>query len=116
VKDDRAAMRELGRVMSKAGILLVQVPILRDVTLEDYEITDPAYRLQVFGQSDHVRAYGVDFVDRLVEAGFSVRIDDFAAKLSDRMLRRYGLVRDELIYVCTPKHASQSSGLRRATR
>ncbi len=104
VPGDRAAMRELRRILRNGGLLLVQVPIDRDVTFEDLSITDPAARLQLFGQDDHVRAYGRDFVDRLKETGFIVQTDDFAAHLSDEMIRRHGLLRDELIYACNPNH------------
>ncbi len=107
VVNDRGAIKELHRILSNDGLLLVQVPIDRDVTLEDPSVTDPEDRKRLFGQEDHVRAYGKDFVDRLVEAGFVVQIDDFAATLPDDVIRRYGLTHNELIYACDPDHEVQ---------
>lgn len=101
VVDDQRAMRELRRVMSVSGCLLVQVPIERDATLEDPTATDPASRLQLFGQEDHVRSYGRDFALRLMAAGLEVREDPFAARLPEEAIRRFGLVRDETIFMCT---------------
>jgi len=73
VKDDRAALRELRRVLAPGGWAVFMVPIIAERTWEDPSITDPAERLKHFGQKDHVRAYGLDFVDRLTEAGFNAR-------------------------------------------
>lgn len=73
VKDDRRAMREFFRVLSDRGWAILLVPIISERTFEDPTITDPAERLKIFGQEDHVRNYGPDYVDRLREAGFAVQ-------------------------------------------
>jgi SAM-dependent methyltransferase len=57
VTDDRLAMRELCRVL-KPGI------------------TDPSGRERTFGQRDHVRVYGLDYTERLGNAGFTVDVID----------------------------------------
>lgn len=73
VGDDRRAIRELRRVLKPGGVLLTQHPVHpHPVTLEDPAVTDPADRLRVFGQEDHVRKYGQDFIDRL-RASFAVQ-------------------------------------------
>lgn len=72
VPDDRKAMRELHRVMKPGGWGSVQVPMSGDATQEDPSITDPEERRRLYGQDDHVRQYGRDFVQRLQEAGFDV--------------------------------------------
>ena len=73
VPDDRKAMRELRRVMNPDGWAVLLVPITLENTFEDSSVTDPAERERLFGQDDHVRRYGPDFVDRLREAGFTVK-------------------------------------------
>jgi SAM-dependent methyltransferase len=78
VPDDRKAMRELHRVLSPGGWAVLLVPITAEKTYEDPSITEPEDRLRAFGQEDHVRRYGPDYVDRLAEAGFHVRM--FTAK------------------------------------
>ena len=74
IPDDRQAMRELRRVLTPHGYAVFLVPITAATTFEDPTITDPRQRLLAFGQEDHVRRYGPDFVDRVREAGFTVRV------------------------------------------
>ena len=100
VPDDRAAMRELHRVMRPNGWAIMQVPIKGERTFEDFSITTPEGRLAAFGQHDHVRMYGRDYRDRLTEAGFDVAVDAMARQLPDETARRLGVQRDEEIYVC----------------
>jgi SAM-dependent methyltransferase len=99
VPDDRKAMHELARVLKPSGWALIAVPILRDKTFEDWKVTTPDERERVFGQFDHVRIYGLDFVDRLRESGFDATIDKFPRSFSEEMVRRYGLSRED-IYLC----------------
>jgi len=74
VPDDRAAISELHRVLRRGGWGILMTPILREVTDEDPTVTDPGERARRWGQSDHVRRYGWDYVDRLRAAGFEVEV------------------------------------------
>ena len=74
VQDDKRAMREFYRVLKQDGWAILLVPITADITFEDPLIVNPCERLRVFGQKDHVRRYGPDYVDRLRDAGFKVTI------------------------------------------
>ena len=78
VPDDRGAMRELRRVLRPGGWALLQVPLdpNKAGTVEDPSVSDPQEMLRRFGQEDHVRIYGLDYADRLREAGFSVQLLD----------------------------------------
>lgn len=78
VEDDRQAMREFHRVLKDDGWAILLVPITAERTLEDPSIVDPEERLRVFGQEDHVRRYGPDYLDRLREAGFKVTVSTVA--------------------------------------
>jgi hypothetical protein len=49
----------------------IQVPIWVQRTFEDQTKRTPKERLEAFYQSDHVRLYGLDIVERFEEAGFS---------------------------------------------
>jgi hypothetical protein len=40
-----------------------------------------------------------------MEAGFSVTVDPFVRELDDRTVKRFGLWRDEYVYLC-PKEAT----------
>jgi len=104
VNDDRRGMREFRRVLKPGGWAILLVPITVDATFEDPTVTDPAERLRLFGQDDHVRRYGPDYVDRLREAGFAVtttRISDLA---SPQEAERMGLTPAAgEIHLCTIK-------------
>ena len=72
VSNAKAWHGELARILRPHGWAALLVPITVPETIEDPSVTDPAERLKRFGQEDHVRAYGLDFADRLREAGFTV--------------------------------------------
>ena len=93
VGDDRAAIAEMKRVAKPGGRALIQSPVNYEQaeTFEAPEITDPAERLRLFSQDDHVRVYGPDLKSRLQEAGFEVSIFD-AAELGTEANDRFGLV------------------------
>jgi SAM-dependent methyltransferase len=91
VPDDRRAMREFARVLKPDGWAILLVPISREKTYEDPSIQTPEARRMAFGQADHVRIYGNDYVDRLAESGFKVKricLEDF---LSPQKIKTYGL-------------------------
>ncbi len=83
VRDDRAAMREMFRVLKPGGRALIMVPISDGPTLEDPAVIDPAERERLYLQSDHVRLYGLDDLrERLAAHGFEVEVS-FARELVD---------------------------------
>jgi SAM-dependent methyltransferase len=89
VNDDRAAMRELHRILRPGGWGIAMVPVnSKAVFDEDPGVTDIGERWRRFGQFDHVRTYTrYDFVRRLTEAGFVVRqlgIEHFGAETFSR--------------------------------
>jgi SAM-dependent methyltransferase len=104
IPDDHRAMCELRRVLKPGGWAILQVPLdpQRERTYEDPRITDPAERLVHFGEKDHVRQYGRDYVERLERAGFQVAVDSYVRTLPGDEVRRYGLASHEDIYVCRP--------------
>ncbi|MEA2308499.1 MAG: hypothetical protein QOI65_785, partial [Thermoleophilaceae bacterium] len=75
VADDGRAIKELRRVLRSAGMAVLQQPVddRLERTREDPG-APPAERLRQFGQEDHVRIYGRDFVERLRAAGFEVEV------------------------------------------
>lgn len=74
VRADTTAIREFHRVLSPGGAAVIQVPIWRQRTYEDVTKTTAADRLEAFYQTDHVRLYGFDIVDRFEEIGFSAEV------------------------------------------
>jgi len=43
----------------------------------------------------------LDYKNRLEQAGFSVKVDDYVKQLNDVVVRKYGLMKDENIYFCS---------------
>jgi len=89
VPSDLAAMRELHRILRPRGTAILTVPQKDSpaTTDEDSSVTAPAERERRFGQRDHVRIFGDDFLDRLGQTGFKpaiVSIESFPAEIAKR--------------------------------
>jgi SAM-dependent methyltransferase len=99
IDDDRRAIGELFRVLRPGGVALLTVPLnpTRPATYEDAAITGAAERHAHFNASDHRRYYGLDFADRLTEAGFQVE----TFRLPPPQEVRFGLLPMEWLYVAT---------------
>lgn len=98
VEDDITAMKEIYRVLKPEGIAILQVPLALDLkeTYENPTITTPEGRFNSYGQSNHVRLYGMDYPKRLETAGFSVEV----RKNTFRHCKSYGLNRKEKLFIC----------------
>jgi len=93
IQDDRKAISELYRVLKldSTAIIIVPFPLnSREKTFEDPSITDPQERLKTFGQHDHVRICGTDYVDRIRDAGFYVETITPETFLSDKEIINFG--------------------------
>lgn len=102
IPDDRRALREFHRVLKRDGWAILLVPISTERTFEDPSITDPAELLRIFGEDDHIRRYGPDYVDRLREAGFTVKVTYPSELCSPAERVRMGLTDDAgEIFYCT---------------
>ena len=102
VEDDIKAMREIRRVLKPGGWAILQVPFfhpLQESTLEDPGITNLQERIRLFGQADHVRKYGKDYPQRISSAGLIVGANTFGLLLTDTQAFRYGIERQETIYI-----------------
>lgn len=101
VPDDRRAIMEFFRVLKNTGWAILLVPISGEKTLEDPTVITPAERLKTFGQADHVRRYGEDYVERLREAGFTVQITGHGDLVNHDQAVTMGLLTTDKIYYCT---------------
>ncbi|NOZ47507.1 MAG: methyltransferase domain-containing protein [Chlorobi bacterium] len=102
VDNDKKVMQEFYRVLKPGGWGIFQVPIdyKREKTLEDPLIKSKADREKYYWQADHVRLYGLDYGEKLKNAGFKVTEDDFVKKLDSLLVKKYALPADEIIYFC----------------
>ena len=99
IEDDKSALDEMYRILKYNGISILQVPInvKRENTFEDLSMKSKIQREKYFGQYDHVREYGLDFKDRVEQAGFKVEMINYSKKISQDLVIKYGLMKDDLI-------------------
>jgi SAM-dependent methyltransferase len=110
VPDDRKAMREFHRILTDDGWAVLLVPITAPKTYEDPSVTSEEERLRLFGQKDHVRRYGPDYVDRLRESGFDVQVVVPRDFLSTAEIERMGITEAAgEIYVCRRRRQATAS-------
>lgn len=103
VPDDRAAMRELRRICSSRGRVLIMVPLdPSSPTAEDLSDLPPLERKRRFGEIDHLRMYGSDLVELLTTAGFAVTRFDSVNQVPEPERIRNGIAAAETVFVCTP--------------
>lgn len=102
IDDMEQAMREVKRVMKKNGKLIISFPICMDQdTLELPNITSDADRLEYYGQEDHVRLFGRDYVQRIADFGFSVTVYSPNECCTEKEIERYGFIHDDVLMICS---------------
>ena len=107
-------MSELRRVLTPGGWAIIMVPIDhgRSATYEDRSITTPEERERAYWQSDHVRLYGRDVVDRLAVAGFVVESHSMVEECGEAAAQRYGLLDVDEILLCRSSNGPVDAYLR----
>lgn len=102
VQDDARVMAEFYRVMKMGGWGIFQVPMDEKInkTTEDPFLETDELREKYFGQKDHVRLYGNDYVDRLSKAGFVVKVVRLVNLAPKQNYDKYAIDPREPIVVC----------------
>ncbi len=102
IPDDRAAMREVARVLAPQGRAILQTPIALALerSVEGRGDETEAERIARFGQRDHIRIYAeADYVARLEQSGLAVeRWRAFEADAEAATALRLNPL--ETLYVC----------------
>lgn len=96
VYDEEKAMKEIYRVLDKGGTAILQVPFspVLEKTISDPSITDPKVLEEKFGQKDHVRLFGKDYVSKLESCGFVVDTLNLQQKYP-----KFGLNSKEVLFI-----------------
>ncbi len=96
--DDLKASAELRRILRVGGVLVAMVPIIEgwENSYESEDVKTDLDRLLHFGQADHVRYFGADFVQRIERSGLKLQ-KEIVAFGQDCL--RYGLIRGEKVFV-----------------
>lgn len=104
IKEDRQTLKELYRTLKMGGFAFIMVPQSKSAkTLEDDEILPTEY-MKYYKQPYHVRLYGQDFINRLSETGFDVKVENFTDTFTKREIVINGFDSSEKIFICTKSH------------
>jgi len=98
VRDDVAALREIGRVLRPDGVALLQVPLVDEPNTSEAQPGWTAeQRLVEFRDPLMWRRHGADVVSRLEASGLQVERLDWTALLDAGQFEREGLIREDLL-------------------
>lgn len=85
-------------IRKPADTTLLQAP-LQEAAFENATTTASEERQIHFGQSDHVRIYGLDIKERLIAVGFQIHVEKCSNILPDSEIDYYGLNKTEILFV-----------------
>ncbi|HMK34148.1 MAG TPA: methyltransferase domain-containing protein [Desulfomonilaceae bacterium] len=96
VADDGKALSEFHRVLKPGGWAIIQSPIETSLayTWCSRSVVSPLERAIAYGEYDDCRLYGLDYYDRLEQAGFDVSAIDYVRTLDPETIRRNVLRKD----------------------
>ncbi|MDU9376200.1 hypothetical protein McpSp1_07940 [Methanocorpusculaceae archaeon Sp1] len=77
IPNESLFLQEMYRVLKNDGTIFLTIPFFKDqkITLENEKFNTNELRTKYYGQSDHVRKYGMDVFERL-ERYFSIKYHD----------------------------------------
>ena len=99
IKNEKMAIEEIKRVLKNDGKWMLSFPVCKDIkTIEDDTITDPVERRKIYGQEDHVRLYGNDYIHNLEKYGFSIK-EISVNDIDPKIVTELGLAKDDFVLV-----------------
>lgn len=101
--DDGRAIREISRILKKAGTLVAMVPLVEgwERTYENPSVATDEDRMVHYGHHGHVRRYGRDFRDLFPRAGFA--LTEFICDGVETV--KFGLLEGERVFIATKSPA-----------
>ena len=101
IVNEEKAVCELLRVIKEDGIVICSFPIAHRIekTIETKKELSPEELLIQFGQKDHVRLYGLDFVERFNKYGAKVTVLRPKDVVDLNLIDEYGLIENDTILI-----------------
>ena len=102
INDEKKAISEIKRCLKNNGKLIFSIPVnLDEKTFEDSTLTSVEDRINYYGQSDHVRLYGYDYIERF--ENFGIKITEYIASniLTKRMIEKYNVQKTDRVCIAT---------------
>jgi len=102
IVNEKQALNEIYRVLKPGGWAIIQVPIASELvqTVENNADSDEK-RILKYGQRDHVRLYGLDFLSRLKNHGFTVKYWSPASQYNQNQINRYAINALEKVFIAS---------------
>ena len=101
IEDEAAAINELIRTLKPLGSIIMSFPICTDMrTQEEKSVVSKEQRLKLYGQHDHVRLYGNDYVERLERYGLSLDVYTPFKRIEYYKIKKFGFIEDDILMFC----------------
>jgi len=102
IVNEKKALNEIYRVLNPDGWAILQVPVASELaqTIENNADSDEK-RASLYGQRDHVRLYGLDYLSRLKKHGFNVKDWSPVLQSDPKLLNRYAINALEKVFIAS---------------
>ena len=100
IKGEDKAVSEIKRCLKDDGKLFFSFPVnLDEKTFEDLSLTSVEDRINYYGQPDHVRLYGYDYIERFER--FGLKITEYVAGniMSEKMIKKYNVQKNDRVCI-----------------
>ncbi len=103
VLDDQKALNEIYRVLKPGGTALIMLPINEylEKTIDQPDIINTLdLQKKYYKDEKHLRYYGKDIEEKIIESGLIIKNKDYLKQLSNKVRKTHRILPD-LLYECT---------------
>ena len=103
ISNDKQVLAELFRLLKPGGFAVLQTPFSAILfnSFSDPAINTPRLRRIFYGQEDHVRIYGQNLFSKIIEAGFTLNLNQHQELMMDSDATYYGVNPEEPLILAT---------------